>query len=209
MELFLDTCDAVFIEKYSAIITGITTNPTIVNQFFKTSSDFVKAMLDLVEKYPNLLVNLQVSSNTETEMIEEGFRIASLHKNFIVKIPLTLTGLKALKVLAYAGIKVNGTLCFSLFQAIVAQDLGVTYVSPFLGRMEDAGTNIVEFLKQMRSSTNIKILAASIRNLRHIETSIATNCDAMTLSISALSEVFEISLLKKGMEIFEQTPFRF
>lgn len=211
MEIFLDAFNYDLIEKYSSFICGITTNPLIIAKADINVDQFFEELKRITNAFPKLLINLQVVGNTAEGMIEEAKFIASLGENFIVKIPLNFEGLKALKEIAKMGVRTNGTLCFSLFQAKLAEEYGVTYISPFLGRMEDAQDDIMNFIHNLRSViTKSRILAASLRNTRHVEIAVQANCDALTVNEVVLEKMFNMPLLKDGERMFEEANrFRF
>jgi len=206
MEIFLDSFDISGIEKYADYLVGITTNPSILSDC-GTLADMEKRLHEVAAKFPNLLINLQVTASSAHEMVLEARKIAAYgdnyRDNFIVKVPSTFEGLKALKEIAKMGLKTNATLCFSLAQAQMAEDFGATYISPFLGRMQDAGENIEEFIYNMRNVVvGSKILAASLRSPEHVGLAISAQCDAITISEQVFDSLFELPLLKTGQELF-------
>lgn len=204
LEIFLDSFEMVGISKYATYLTGITTNPLILAKNFQNEQLFEKQLAEITSAYPNLLINLQLKSDTADKMVEQAKLIAQRGENFIVKIPLHEEGLKALKIISNMGIKTNGTLCFSLFQARVAQDYGANYISPFLGRLEDAGENIEEFMYKLNDLMfESKILAASIRNIKHVELAIATHSAAITISERIFESIFNMQLLIGGQKLFD------
>lgn len=204
MEIFLDSFSIESVEKYSAYLTGITTNPTIIAKSFENMVDFKNQVQALVKTFPNLLINLQVTKNTVQEMVQEARVIAEYGPNLIVKVPSTFEGLSAIKEITKMGLRTNATLCFSLAQAQIAQDMGATYISPFLGRMQDAGNDIEEFIHNMRNIiTSSKILAASLRNVEHIELAVGACCDAITISENVFDSIFQQKLLVDGKNMFD------
>jgi len=204
MEIFLDSFSIESVEKYSTYLTGITTNPTIIAKNFTNMVDFKNQVQRLIDAFPNLLINLQVGKNTWQEMVQEARVIAEYGANMIIKVPSTFEGLSAIKEITKMGLRTNATLCFSLVQAQIAQDMGATYISPFLGRMEDAGTDIEEFIHNMRNViTSSKILAASLRNVEHVELAVGACCDAITISENVFDAIFEQNLLIDGKNMFD------
>lgn len=210
MEIFLDSFNYEGIKKYLPYLTGITTNPTIISTECSDRIDFQTKLKALSELGEEFLINLQVQAKDAAGMIEDAKKIIEYGPNFIVKIPLNFEGLKALKEIKKLGCRTNGTLCFSLFQAKVAQDYGCDYISPFIGRMEDNGEDIEEFMYSMRNIlTYSNILAASIRNAHHLELALKAEADAITLSEKVLDQVFELPILVKGVELFDQANEKF
>lgn len=203
MEIFLDTCDIEIINKTRELlpIAGITTNPSILGNI---NLNELKAHINELVKL-KIQVNLQVTGQSYEEMVEEGRMIAKLGENIIAKIPLNMEGMKAIKILSADGIKTNGTLCFSLFQAQIAIESGATYISPFIGRIESAGENANAFLFHLKKiSKKTKILAASIRNLKHIELAIINEADAISIPPKLAQEAFKIDLLIDGEQKFKE-----
>ena len=166
--------------------------------------DLHKQLQQMLQQFPGLLINLQVSSAKADQMVQEASKISEYGENFIVKVPCTFEGLKALKEIGKLGLKTNATLCFSFVQAKMAQDLGATYISPFLGRMQDAGHDIAEFVYKLRKVVvSSKILAASLRNVEHVELAVAVGCDAITINEQVFDSIFSQSLLQKGQAMFD------
>jgi len=145
-------------------------------------------------------------------MVEEAKIYAAMHKNIVIKIPMTIEGVKAVKTLSAMGIKTNVTLVFSVSQALMAASAGATYVSPFLGRLddllnqEDAGFNLLKDIKDMFRTYNFKtqIIAASIRHLNHVNQSIKSGADIATIPYKVLQEMVKHELTDKGLEIFRE-----
>lgn len=211
MEIFLDSFEFDSLQKYEPFLHGITTNPLVISKSFIDTDNFFAQLKRITEAFPSILINLQVTETSAEGMIKEARNIADLGPNFIIKVPLNCEGLKALKEISKLGMKTNGTLCFSLFQAVVAQDYGVTYISPFLGRMEDAQDDILGFALNLRKVIkSSKILAASIRNVRHVEIAMQALCDAITLNETVFEKIFTMPLLLNGETLFaEANKFKF
>jgi|GEM_PF-1480847 len=205
MEIFLDAFDIEQIRKYRPFLRGITTNPLIISKSVDNQSDFYEKLQSILSTFPDLLINLQVTKPDADGMIAEAAKIAEFSPNMIVKIPLTFEGLKAIKEVSKMQIPINGTLCFSLIQAKMAEDSGVKYISPFLGRMEDSGEDIASFVdKLVKSVSGAKILAASIRTARHLEIVTQAKCAAFTCSQSVLDNIFDNNLLVGGLVSFQE-----
>lgn len=211
MEIFLDTFEHEAIAKYASLIAGITTNPLVLSKSVENKDAFLLALNKIVTNFPDLLITLQVTEDTSEKMYEEACKIRDLCKNVVIKVPLIFEGVKALKKIVTLGAKTNATLCFSLFQAKIAEDLGATYISPFLGRMESANDNIKEFAMNLTSTIkHSKILAASIRNLRHAEIAMQANCAAITLNETVFDMLFNSPLLLNGKQLFDEASrFKF
>jgi transaldolase len=207
MEIFLDSCNIEHIRRFADSIVGITTNPTILKKHFNEESP-IKGILEIANAFPDLLINLQVCSTLWSDMVEDGKFIASLSDRFIVKVPLNEHGIIAIKHLSQLGIKTNATLCFSLMQAKLAQNAGATYISPFLGRLEDAGEDLDIFMDNLRFSIfDSKILGASVRNLEHCNKVVEYDFDAITIGADVFSSIFDIELLKIGERKFAEDSY--
>jgi transaldolase len=149
-------------------------------------------------------------------MVEEAKEYAKMHKNIVIKIPMTTEGIKAIKELSSLGIKTNVTLVFSVSQALMAATAGATYVSPFLGRLDDltntddAGYKLVKEIKDMFKTYNFKtqIIAASIRHLNHIDQSVKAGADIATVPYNVLKQMVQHELTDKGLEIFREAARR-
>jgi transaldolase len=205
MKIFLDSIDVAEISKFVdyGIIDGITTNPTLMSS---TPLSFKEIIMEL-----SLLlkgnISIEVVSNDFHEMIKEGNKILEIDNNLVIKLPITWDGIKACKYFSQQNIKVNMTLCFCLNQAILAASAGATYVSPFIGRLEDAGGDGIGLIANIRSvynnySIKTEILAASIRTLEHVEQVALNGANAVTLPIKILSEMINHRLTEVGLKKF-------
>lgn len=207
MEIFLDTASIEQVIDYKDFIDGVTTNPSLIA---KISSDLdpIKHAQDICSIVGGH-VSLEVISNTYDDMLAEGLKIGSIASNICVKLPCTRDGLRVCKKLSDKGIPTNATLCFSSAQAIFAAKCGATYVSPFIGRLDDIGVegiSLVEEIINIYSSCNFdtKVLAASIRNINHIMSVASIGVDAVTVSASLLEQCLNHALTKIGLELFEK-----
>jgi len=141
-------------------------------------------------------------------MIEEGKKLSNISKNIVVKLPLTIDGLRASNYFATHKIKTNVTLCFSAGQALIAAKSNATYISPFVGRLDDIGENGMELIQKIKSiyfnypHLKTKILVASIRNLEHVIKSALIGADVVTIPPNILEELYEHTLTKKGLDAF-------
>lgn len=208
MKFFIDTAkieEIKFLNSYG-LIDGVTTNPSLIAglgcDFFKVA----KEICDLV-KGP---VSLEVTANKYNEMIEEGKKLAEIGKNVVIKLPMTLDGIKACHYFSNQGIAVNVTLCFSAAQAILAAKAGAAYVSPFVGRLDDIGQDGLGLISEICQiyknypKFNTQILVASIRNPIHIVAAAKMGADVVTAPAKILSQLIEHPLTSKGLEIFNQ-----
>lgn len=205
MKIFLDTANLGSIKKYSdmGLVDGITTNPTL---FSKEKGNPAEIMLQIVKivKGP---VSLEVIGTTMDEMINEAHRLKKYGHNVVVKIPMIPEGLKAVKKLKDEGIETNVTLVFSANQAILAAKAGAAYVSPFIGRLDDAGhegmaviKDIVQIFNQYRFDTNV--LVASIRHPLHVIEAGKIGAQVVTLPPEILGKMLSHPLTDKGLSTF-------
>lgn len=210
MKLFADTAIIKEIEEVSkwGIISGVTTNPSLIA---KSGISLIQAIERIVELVDGP-ISVEVQEETSEIMVEEAKEYAKMHKNIVIKIPMTIEGVKAVKTLSQLGIKTNVTLVFSVSQALMAATAGATYVSPFLGRLDDltntddAGYNLVKEIKGMFKTYNFKtqIIAASIRHTNHINQSVEAGADIATVPYNVLKEMVYHELTDKGLKIFRE-----
>lgn len=210
MKIFADTAIIKEIEEVSkwGIVSGVTTNPSLIAKSGITLEEAIKKIVNLVDGP----ISAEVKEADATSMVEEAKIYAAMHKNIVIKIPMTIEGVKAVKTLSAMGIKTNVTLVFSVSQALMAASAGATYVSPFLGRLddllnqEDAGFNLLKDIKDMFKTYNFKtqIIAASIRHLNHVNQSIKSGADIATIPYKVLQEMVKHELTDKGLEIFRE-----
>ena len=210
MKIFADTAIITEIEEVSkwGIISGVTTNPSLIAKSGITLKEAINKIVKLVDGP----ISAEVAESDAESMIEEAKIYAKMHKNIVVKIPMTLEGVKAVKKLSEMNIKTNVTLVFSPSQALMAATAGATYVSPFLGRLDDltgendAGFNLLKDIKEMFKVYNFKtqIIAASIRHLEHVNQSMKSGADIATIPYKVLTEMVKHELTDKGLEIFRE-----
>ena len=205
MKIFLDTANIEEIREAASwgVLDGVTTNPSLVA---KEGRDFKSLLLEICS-IVNGPVSAEVVGTTFEEMVVEGRSLARIHENVVVKIPLIVEGLKAVKALAGEGIRVNVTLCFSSSQALLAAKAGATYVSPFVGRLDDIshqGMEVVQEIKTIFTQHNIptKILAASLRHPLHVVSAAKLGADAATLPFKVLEQMVKHPLTDLGLERF-------
>ncbi|NOW83864.1 transaldolase [Clostridium beijerinckii] len=206
MRFFLDTANVEHIKEANemGVICGVTTNPSLIA---KEGRDFNEVIKEITEIVDGPISGEVVSEDTEG-MIKEGREIAAIHKNMIVKIPMTAEGLKATKVLASEGIKTNVTLIFSATQALLAANAGATYVSPFLGRVDDIsmiGMDLVRDIAEIFAVHGIEteIIAASVRNPIHVIEAAKAGADISTVPYSLVMQMLKHPLTDQGLERFK------
>ncbi|GHU11375.1 putative transaldolase [Alphaproteobacteria bacterium] len=204
MKIFLDTANVEDISFYGDFIDGVTTNPTIMSKYAHSEhTSLIRQICGLVSGH----VSVEVISSDFNEMIKEGRQLASIDSKVCVKLPCTLDGLKVCKRLSIDGIATNLTLCFSPTQALMAAKCGATYVSPFIGRLDDAGHDglaLVEDISDIYNANEYEtiILAASIRSINHVIQAAMIGVGAATVSPKILKQCLEHPLTDKGLEIF-------
>ena len=206
MKFFLDTADIDEIRDLAAtgLVDGVTTNPSLIAKSGRNFLDVVQEICSVVDGP----ISAEVAATEFGEMLKEGRKLASLASNVAVKVPLTPDGLKTCKALSQDGVKVNVTLCFSPAQAILAAKAGATFISPFIGRLDDVGTDgmqliadICEIYSQYSSFTT-EVLVASVRHPMHVVESARLGADVVTLPPSVLRQMFGHPLTDKGLAAF-------
>lgn len=207
MKFFIDTANFDEIKEAHSwgIISGVTTNPSLVAQEDVPFHDRLKEISELVAGS----VSAEVISLNSEGMLEEGRELAKIAPNITVKLPMTPEGLKACSVLASEGIKTNVTLIFSANQALLAARAGATYVSPFLGRLDDIGQdgmNLIQTIAEIFDIHDIQseIIAASIRSPQHITDAALNGADIATTPFKVLEQLFKHPLTDKGIDVFLQ-----
>lgn len=205
MKLFVDTANVDEIRQANdmGVICGVTTNPSLIA---KEGRDFVEVVKEITTIVDGP-ISAEVISLEADKMVEEAKPLAALHKNIIIKIPMCAEGLKAVKQLTKLGIKTNVTLIFSAAQALLAARAGATFVSPFLGRLDDIGTNgmiLIEEIADIFKLHDIKteIIAASIRNPIHVIDAARAGCDIATVPYKVIAQMINHPLTDKGIERF-------
>jgi transaldolase len=209
MELFIDTANISQIKDLyqSELISGVTTNPSLMaNEGIKGLEKCYKHYIDICQ-IVNGPISAEVLSIDAEGMLNEGLALAALHPNIVVKIPMTQAGIKTIHILTKKEIRTNCTLVFSAAQALLAAKAGATYVSPFIGRLDDIGENGLELIKSIRTIYNnykysTKILAASIRTNAHIINCAELGADVATIPYSTIEMMFEHKLTTKGLNQF-------
>ena len=209
MKLFIDTANVEDIRKANdmGVICGVTTNPSLIA---KEGRDFAEVIKEITSIVDGPISGEVKATTVDAEgMIKEGREIAAIHPNMIVKIPMTVEGLKAVKVLSAEGIKTNVTLIFSANQALLAARAGATYVSPFLGRLDDIsspGIELIEDIVQIFSNYDIdtEIIAASIRNTVHVTECALAGADIATVPYAVIEQMTKHPLTDQGIVKFQE-----
>lgn len=209
MKFFVDTAKVEDIRKANdmGVICGVTTNPSLIA---KEGRDFNEVIREIASIVDGPISGEVKATTTDAEgMIREGREIAAIHPNMVVKIPMTVEGLKAVKVLTAEGIKTNVTLVFSANQALLAARAGATYVSPFLGRLDDIsmpGIDLIETIAEMFRVAGIttEIIAASVRNPIHVIDCAKAGADIATVPYKVLMQMMKHPLTDQGIEKFKK-----
>lgn len=205
MKIFIDTANIDEIKQAEelGVIAGVTTNPSLIakeNQDFK---EIIKKITDIVDGP----ISAEVIALNYEDMIKEGKELAAIHKNIVVKLPTTLDGLKACKKLTSLGIKTNLTLIFTANQALLAARSGASYVSPFVGRLDDTGVDGISLIKEIREIFDIhkiktEIIGASIRNPLHSKEAAKAGAHIGTLPYKVIVSMIQHPLTDAGIEKF-------
>ena len=205
MKLFLDTANVEEICQAAelGVICGVTTNPTLIAREGRNFQEVIKEIAQIIDGP----ISAEVVGITKEEMVLEAKELAKIHKNIIIKIPLIPEGLKAIKVLSSLGIKTNATLIFSVNQAILAANAGATYVSPFIGRLDDIshdGTELVSDICQVFVNYNYEteIIAASVRHPIHVAQSAKLGAHIATVPYKLILQMCKHPLTDLGLENF-------
>ena len=205
MKFFIDTADTDEIRALAAtgFVDGVTTNPSLI---MKSGRDFREVTAEICGMVRGP-VSAEVTATEAEEMIAEGRALAGIASNVTVKVPLTRDGLIACKTLADEGHMVNVTLCFSSGQALLAAKAGASFVSPFIGRLDDIGLDGMELIRDIREIYDnylfeTEILAASIRTVNHVQDAAKAGADVATMPPAILSKLYDHPLTDKGLEAF-------
>jgi transaldolase len=205
MEFFIDTANLEEIRRASeyGLVDGVTTNPSLVA---KEGRDFVEMIMEISRLVPGP-ISAEVISLEAEGMIEEAVKLAGLGDNIVIKIPMTVEGLKAVKVLANKGIKTNVTLIFSPLQALLAAKAGASYVSPFVGRLDDIATDGMDLVQRIalifdNYGYQTKIIVASIRHPQHVLAAAEMGADVATIPFKVMMQLAKHPLTDIGIEKF-------
>ncbi len=206
MKFFVDTADVNEIKELAAtgLLDGVTTNPSLVA---KSGRDFKQAIAEICEIVPGP-VSAEVAATDTAGMLSEARELAKIAKNVTIKVPLTFEGLRACKELSGDGLMVNVTLCFNANQALLAAKAGATFVSPFIGRLDDAGQDGMLVIREIRQifdnyqNLTTDILAASIRTVNHVREAALIGADVATIPPGILRALIKHPLTDKGLDAF-------
>ena len=205
MKFFVDTANIEEIEKLipTGFVDGVTTNPSLIAKQGADMTETIKAICSIV-KGP---VSAEVTAKEFSKMLEEGKYLASLAKNIAVKVPLTIDGLKACKTLREEGTMVNVTLCFSAAQALLAAKAGATFISPFVGRLDDIGEKGMDLIDDIvvmyeNYGFDTEVLVASVRTKQHIIDAAVIGAHVATLPPKVIYGLYEHPLTDKGLKTF-------
>jgi transaldolase len=205
MKFFADTAEVKDIKELHelGLLDGITTNPSLIAKSGRQIKDVIREICEIVPGP----VSAEVASTTYDQMLAEGTVLAAIASNVVVKVPLTLDGLKACKTLSGRGTKVNVTLCFSANQALLAAKCGATYISPFIGRLDDINIEGMELITDIRTiydnyAYTTEILAASIRSPNHVTQAALAGADVATIPPAVIKKLADHPLTKLGLDAF-------
>jgi len=205
MKFFLDTADLDEIQKYAAmgLLDGITTNPSLIAKTGKSREEIIPAICDIVDGP----ISAEVIATDREGMVSEGLVLSEIHKNVTVKLPLTPDGLAACRELTSQNVKTNVTLCFTPVQALLAAKAGATFISPFIGRLDDlgqVGLEVIEDIREIYDNYNFQteILVASIRSAQHVRLSAKIGADVCTVPPKVLGQLIKHPLTDSGLAAF-------
>lgn len=205
MKLFIDTANVEEIRRANemGVVCGVTTNPSLIAKEGRDFKEVVKEITEIVDGP----ISAEVISLEADGMITEALELSKIHKNIVIKIPMTPEGLKAVKVLSKKGIKTNVTLIFSAGQALLAARAGASYVSPFAGRLDDIGMDGISLISEIAEIFNIhgietEIIAASVRNQMHVTDAAVAGSNIATVPYKVIMEMTKHPLTDTGIEKF-------
>ncbi len=207
MKIFIDTAEVEDIVKANemGVIKGVTTNPSLIAKSGRDFKEVIKEIATIVDG--PISGEVKATTQKAEEMVVEGREIAKLHKNMVVKIPMTIEGLKACSILSKEGIKINMTLIFNANQAILCAEAGATYVSPFLGRLDDINVSGIDLIRDIvrvfdNYNYNTEIICASVRNPIHVLECAKVGADIVTVPYSVIEQMTKHPLTDQGIEKF-------
>ena len=205
MQIFLDTTDTAVLKDLAetGLVDGVTTNPSLIAKSGRRMLEVIAEICDLVEGP----VSAEVAAVDVEGMLAEGRKLAAVATNVVVKVPLTRAGLTATNALSREGVLTNVTLCFSAAQALLAAKAGATYISPFIGRLDDHGADGMGLISEIRAiydnyDYDTEILAASIRSPAHVTASALAGADCATIPPATFADLFKHPLTEKGLDQF-------
>lgn len=205
MKLFIDTANVDEIRQANemGVICGVTTNPSLIAKEGREFKDVVKEITNIVDGP----ISAEVIGLETEQMVAEALELVKIHKNIVIKIPMTENGLRAVKILSEKGIKTNVTLVFSATQALMAARAGASYVSPFVGRLDDIGVDGIGLINDIADifaihDISIEIIAASIRNESHVTKAALAGADIATVPFGVIMKMLKHPLTDAGIEKF-------
>ena len=205
MRFFIDTANIEEIKEANelGVICGVTTNPSLIAKEGRDFIEVVKEISTIVDGP----ISAEVISLDHKGMVEEADKLSKIHKNIVIKLPMTLEGLKATKILSQKGIKTNVTLIFSATQALLDARAGATYVSPFVGRLDDIGQDGLSLIEEIVDIFNVnaietEIIVASVRNPIHVAQAARMGADIATVPYKVITQMTKHPLTDKGIENF-------
>jgi transaldolase len=205
MLIFADTADTALLAELNetGLIDGVTTNPTLIAKSGRNILEVTKEICAMIDGP----VSAEVAATEFAQMVAEGEKLAKIADNVVIKVPLTVDGLKATRVFSDQGLMTNVTLCFSVTQALLAAKAGATFVSPFVGRLDDRGEDGMQLIRDIRTvfdnyEFETAILAASLRNTTHVAQAAIAGADCATLPPTVIKAMFQHDLTDKGLETF-------
>lgn len=205
MKFFIDTANIEEIKEANdlGVICGVTTNPSLIAKEGRDFIQVVKEITDIVDGP----VSAEVISLDHEGMVKEADKLSKIHENIVIKIPMTAEGLKAVKILSSKGIKTNVTLIFSAGQALLAARAGASYVSPFVGRLDDIGQNGMDLIEEVVDIFDVngietEVIVASVRNPIHVLQAARIGADIATVPLKVINQMIKHPLTDKGIESF-------
>jgi transaldolase len=205
MKIFIDSGDLNEIKEATAmgVVDGVTTNPSLVAKTGKSLSSLIAAICEIIDGP----ISAEVTAIDAEGILKEGRVLAKIHPNVVVKVPLIAEGIKAVKVFTQEGIKTNVTLCFSATQGLLAAKAGATYISPFIGRVDDIAGDGMELIKQLVTiyknyDLKTQVLAASVRHPVHVVQAAMLGAHVSTIPFKVIQQLLAHPLTKSGLETF-------
>lgn len=205
MKIFIDSADLGEIREAAEMgaIDGVTTNPSLLAKAGAPLEKTIRAICEIVDGP----ISAEVISTTAAEIVKEGKELAKIHKNVVVKVPLTVDGLKAVREFTENGIKTNVTLCFSANQALLAAKAGATFISPFVGRLDDNGENGMDLIEKIVTiyqnySFNTEVLVASVRHPIHVTEAALLGADVCTIPLKVIQQLIQHPMTDNGLAKF-------
>ncbi|OQX70115.1 MAG: fructose-6-phosphate aldolase [Sorangiineae bacterium NIC37A_2] len=205
MKIFIDSADLGEIREAAEMgaIDGVTTNPSLLAKAGAPLEKTIRAICEIVDGP----ISAEVISTTAAEIVKEGKELAKIHKNVVVKVPLTVDGLKAVREFTENGIKTNVTLCFSANQALLAAKAGATFISPFVGRLDDNGENGMDLIEKIVTiyqnySFNTEVLVASVRHPIHVTEAALLGADVCTIPLKVIQQLVQHPMTDNGLAKF-------